>query len=508
MISGESSILNLFDIGTVSSDSLPPVPEHYDYQNLDYKYLEKATNVKELKELLAVLKSGSQGYYPELEAAFLNKIIELEPSFSVNVKEAPARKTKESVDDFEAMIRDLKVKDVDINQSKLKPQPKKNAVVEAKRNHQTKKIIETLPDTNPNKSEKKTTPNKIRGADYRAWDRFDVDNALEMIDKEEVSTAPSNSNVNNVSIESKVHVDTSLKTPQELKYISEYERLKGNECYKVGEYVEAIEFYTKSIMMLPCASAYTNRSIAYMKINNYERAEDDATEAININSEQFNFKAYLRRGQARFKRGWNLHAIQDYDEALRIKPENLEALKARKEAEIKLKEVGGLDVMPSTAIPNRMQIQINDESDKEDDTQSQILEDRYVPTGFKAFQNSWNGPKIEEIFDHEESPVNSSQTPKEIFDDKESPVSSGRKIKEIVDDESPVNTNNKYPNSIIEIPQQTEEKKSRPKAIQKKCGNDSDDDDDLEVEIHKVDAAEIADSGDESDEEFLSKYDN
>jgi hypothetical protein len=36
---------------------------------LDYEYVEKSSNIKELKTILAVLKSGKQGHYPHVSIA-------------------------------------------------------------------------------------------------------------------------------------------------------------------------------------------------------------------------------------------------------------------------------------------------------------------------------------------------------------------------------------------------------------------------------------------------------
>ncbi|KNE70864.1 hypothetical protein AMAG_14969 [Allomyces macrogynus ATCC 38327] len=76
------ALRNLAQTGPAGSKSAPDwdedvVPEDYDVERLDYGYVRTATDLLELKKLLAVLRSGKEGLYPDLERAFEERIVEL-----------------------------------------------------------------------------------------------------------------------------------------------------------------------------------------------------------------------------------------------------------------------------------------------------------------------------------------------------------------------------------------------------------------------------------------------
>lgn len=87
---------------------------------------------------------------------------------------------------------------------------------------------------------------------------------------------------------------------------------KGNKAFKDSEWDEAIKFYTKAIKLgekhkeLPVY--YKNRAAAYLKIEAYERAHNDCTKSLEIQSNDQ--KALFRRVQA-------LEAMERYEEAFR-----------------------------------------------------------------------------------------------------------------------------------------------------------------------------------------------
>ena len=77
-------------------------------------------------------------------------------------------------------------------------------------------------------------------------------------------------------------IPTSIKvpsnsTPAQIHSLAEYEKTKGNECFRVKEFEEAIAYYTRSIVILPRAKVFTNRCLVHMKMKNYDAAELDAT---------------------------------------------------------------------------------------------------------------------------------------------------------------------------------------------------------------------------------------
>jgi tetratricopeptide (TPR) repeat protein len=71
-------------------------------------------------------------------------------------------------------------------------------------------------------------------------------------------------------------------------------------------------------------SLYTNRSIAFIKIGEYVKAEQDCNKALNFDPK--NVKALIRRGRAKHKLAKLKHAKADFEEALKLEPENNEIL--------------------------------------------------------------------------------------------------------------------------------------------------------------------------------------
>ncbi|BFI14894.1 RNA polymerase II-associated protein 3 [Marchantia polymorpha subsp. ruderalis] len=98
------------------------------------------------------------------------------------------------------------------------------------------------------------------------------------------------------------------------------EKELGNEYFKEGKYVRAFECYSRSIALQPTAVAYANRAMAALKLNRFKEAEEDCTEAISLDDRYT--KAYARRGTARRELQKYLMAVEDFEFAFRLEPEN------------------------------------------------------------------------------------------------------------------------------------------------------------------------------------------
>lgn len=84
---------------------------------------------------------------------------------------------------------------------------------------------------------------------------------------------------------------------------------EGNEMFKAGNYNGAISKFTDSIELNPTAPTYSNRSLCYMKINKFDKAEEDARSAIRVDGKFA--RAYLRLASA-------LEAQNRIDEAVSV----------------------------------------------------------------------------------------------------------------------------------------------------------------------------------------------
>ncbi|KAL0487406.1 serine/threonine-protein phosphatase [Acrasis kona] len=63
---------------------------------------------------------------------------------------------------------------------------------------------------------------------------------------------------------------------------AEEEKNKGNECYKLKKYQEAIDLYTKSLEIKESAPVYCNRALCNIYLENYGAAVQDAEESVKL----------------------------------------------------------------------------------------------------------------------------------------------------------------------------------------------------------------------------------
>ncbi|KAI3445421.1 hypothetical protein Pfo_002086 [Paulownia fortunei] len=141
------------------------------------------------------------------------------------------------------------------------------------------------------------------------------------------------------------------------------EKELGNEFFKQKKFIEAIDCYSRSIALSPTAVAYANRAMAYIKIKRFQEAENDCTEALNLDDRYI--KAYSRRSTARKELGKLKESIDDAEFALRLEPQNQEIKKQYAECksllgkEILKKASGALAGSVEGARPGKSEVDKN-----------------------------------------------------------------------------------------------------------------------------------------------------
>lgn len=77
---------------------------------------------------------------------------------------------------------------------------------------------------------------------------------------------------------------------------SSQEKQLGNECYKEGNYAQAIQHYTNAVKLAsaPDFTLFNNRAQCYIKLGEFRRALDDCDQAIRLNN---NIKAHIRKSK-------------------------------------------------------------------------------------------------------------------------------------------------------------------------------------------------------------------
>ncbi|KAJ3015898.1 RNA polymerase II-associated protein 3 [Thoreauomyces humboldtii] len=148
---------------------------------------------------------------------------------------------------------------------------------------------------------------KLSGYDYRAWDKFDVNEALADVDAPSTGKSKSSETIAEASDR---NIEESL-----------IEKEKGNAWFKKGDYKRAITCYTKS-MAFDTSNAIlpVNRAMAYLKLDKFQEAEKDCSTGLALDAKSL--KALWRRGIARRELGKFKESQKDFEQALVLDPSN------------------------------------------------------------------------------------------------------------------------------------------------------------------------------------------
>uniref|UniRef100_A0A0P4WBG9 RNA polymerase II-associated protein 3 n=1 Tax=Scylla olivacea TaxID=85551 RepID=A0A0P4WBG9_SCYOL len=165
--------------------------------------------------------------------------------------------------------------------------------------------------SNNNKKKAKRLP-----CDYAAWDKFDVDKALE-------SSSSSEEEVEHKQPSSKatppIHVPPANKKERATALKEE-----GNKLYSKGRLEDAVAKYTQGMALDPTNPLLpANRAMAYIKLKKYTAAEADCNRCLKLDCDYI--KGYLRRATARLNLGKEELARRDCLKVLEMEPGNKEA---------------------------------------------------------------------------------------------------------------------------------------------------------------------------------------
>ncbi|POM60874.1 hypothetical protein PHPALM_30211 [Phytophthora palmivora] len=105
-------------------------------------------------------------------------------------------------------------------------------------------------------------------------------------------------------------------------------------------------------------------------MKNFTAADDDSTRAILLDPAYM--KGWSRRGMTRYRRGKYAESVQDFEEALRLDPENREVAKLIKAAKKKYEDVNG-ELLSNQTAP--VKHNIADEVEEKPFKRFEIIED-------------------------------------------------------------------------------------------------------------------------------------
>ncbi|KAF4798074.1 hypothetical protein TURU_066948 [Turdus rufiventris] len=330
-VMGDESVPYLLGEGTTKTYHIP-------ISHLDYKFIEKCTDVKHLEKILRVLRSGEEGCYPELTLACEKRIERLDPRSRALRKEKPAATASDfTAEEWEAINSELMSWLTEINEDDKKSQLLRTDTLNERQDNlpPIRCSSSCLPNQNKKLQNKQRSKKNIP-RDYSEWDKFDVEKECSKIDEdceESNSQARLFSRTSLPIIEKKI--DTTGMTKKEKIFIATREKEKGNEAFATGDYVEAVTYYTRSISVIPTAAVYNNKAQAEIKLQDWDNALQDCEKVLEM--EPGNIKALMRRATVHSHLQNYQAAIEDLNEVLSVEPENSRAKKSLLEIEEKLK---------------------------------------------------------------------------------------------------------------------------------------------------------------------------
>uniref|UniRef100_A0A452F694 Sperm-associated antigen 1 n=1 Tax=Capra hircus TaxID=9925 RepID=A0A452F694_CAPHI len=351
---------SLWGFGTTKTFKIP-------VEHLDFKYIEKCSDVKHLEKILCVLRSGEEGYYPELTEFCEKHLSGLAPGSRALRKDKPAATASsftaeewEKIDgDIKSWVSEIKKEDdkIHFHETETFPAVEDNLPPVRGSNSHLHVAKEKNSKSRP---AKKKIPR-----DYAEWDKFDVEKECAKLDEDKERTV-----INNKSHLSKIEtrLDTAGLTEKEKDFLATREKEKGNEAFKSGDYEEAVKYYTRSLSVLPTVAAYNNRAQAEIKLQNWNSAFQDCEKVLEL--EPGNLKALLRRATTYKHQNKFQEAIEDLNKVLAVEPDNELAKKTLSEVERDLKNSEPASKTQTKG--KRMVIQEVENSEDEDEKDSGI----------------------------------------------------------------------------------------------------------------------------------------
>lgn len=242
------------------------------------------------------------------------------------------------------------------------PPVRGSASIESSDTNKPKKVYfdsQSKEDSPSSKEEK--APERLSGYDFRAWEKYDADKEADKIREFEQPFFDTKPGRSMEELHNEVGAKRAAAHQREMDQIqselgagglsmlqrttrANREKIKGNECFKIGEMEEAFACYSRSLALdATNAITYANRAMTSLRLSKLELAEDDCSRSLSIDPTYV--KAWSRRGSTRFKRGKYKEAVRDFEEALKLtssdSPGREELLNLARTAREKYMEVEG-----------------------------------------------------------------------------------------------------------------------------------------------------------------------
>ncbi|XP_067649303.1 sperm-associated antigen 1-like isoform X2 [Haliotis asinina] len=340
--------------------------------HLDHAYVKNCSDVKELEKIYKILKSGEEGFFPQLEKLAENKLTELAPNSRALRKDQPLPRLSDlDPGDKQDLVDGLK----DWNQEMKNKEEMLTS---------GSGIISGDPDLPPirsgvigmsnakNGTNEEKSKRRVKPRDHKEWEKVDLDKELEKVDKEGEKTKRKQ-NALNQGLPGNLDSEISTKglSTEEKLMKANREKDKGNEAFRSGDYEESVLYYSRSISLLPTTASYNNRALAYLKTGDWDKCLTDLSEVMK--SEPDNIKGLLRRGTAHKGKKEFGKAVKDFKRVLELEPANKKAQDLLNETDADQKKFEQ-EKKEKKAKGHRMLIEDVEGSETEDEASSKIDE--------------------------------------------------------------------------------------------------------------------------------------
>ncbi|XP_078396151.1 sperm-associated antigen 1-like [Cetorhinus maximus] len=308
-------------------------------EHLDYSFVEKCTDVTYLEKILIVLRSGEEGFYPDLISFCEKKIEKLDPKNRIlQTNNPPATAASFTKEEWQEITGDMKSW---TDEMKQKENEAKYSKIDVRcLNSENRAPIRgvnasVLSHQNGFGETKSTEKKRVIPRDYKEWDKFDVEKECAKIDegKQKINSKTIvNDGISGIGKE----IDITGMTDQEKMILADREKDKGNEAFRAGDHKEALLYYTRSISVIPNVIAFNNRAQTEIKLQNWQKALNDVEKVLEL--DPGNLKAHLRRATVHKHLSNYDAAADDLKKVLQAEPNNPIAKNLLQEVEQKLKD--------------------------------------------------------------------------------------------------------------------------------------------------------------------------
>lgn len=293
----------------------------YKYQipvnHFEFDYVEKCKDGKELEKILLVLRSGEEGYFPDLEKSTEKRLREIKPKSKL-LRSVTQVLNKSDLErsDLETILRDLNiwVDKISKDDEGLETRKSNRILADVEIRHTTEHG-----EAAPNKKEK-----HIGATDFQAWNKYDPDTEiLKMELQEEKEKQEVFKKENKKKAFGKTVTFNEYHTEVEAKFLADREKEKGNEFFKNSEHQDALYCYTNSIALKANIDNLNNRSVTYLKLKKYDESIADCRRVLNMDKD--NTKANLRIAEALERTNKFEEASKHIEIIIRKDPNNQQA---------------------------------------------------------------------------------------------------------------------------------------------------------------------------------------